>query len=96
MGDIYATVGLDSGNGVITPLPGTIDGYIEQSNSNLLATDWNNFLLFRPTGGATPGYTASTEYFVTAIPEPTSAALLGVAGLVLVFRRVRRFKHPLI
>lgn len=100
-GDIYATAGLDQGNGNFSSIPGTTDGTLFSSDGGLLAWQENDFLLFRPgMESVVPDGFLSSDYqggyyrgtfTLTAVPEPSSWMLLLVP---LVYRTLRRGKSP--
>jgi hypothetical protein len=78
-GNVFGTVGINSGTGAFTPLPGDPDGdgYIVSSQTDLLAWESDTFLLFRPTSDPTMGYNASKENLdVASVPEPTTSLCL--------------------
>lgn len=83
-GGVFATVGLDSGTGAFTPLPGTIDGTITPSEAGLLAWEDGSFVLFRPDN-TQASYTSSIQIF--AVPEPSSVIMLVIATITVLFRR---------
>ncbi len=79
---LEATVGIDSGNGVFSAIPGTSAGRITDANDDLLSWESDSFILFRPTDSIISGYDASKQLF-SAVPEPTSVSLALVVLVVV-------------
>lgn len=89
-GVIYATAGLDQGNGNFSSVLGTPDGELLPSDGGLLAWGENDFLLFRPgQESAVPdGFLGSNfqggyhrgAFTFTAVPEPSTLFMLLVTS----------------
>lgn len=99
-GDIYATAGLDQGNGNFSSVPGTRDGTLLAEDGGLLAWRENEFLLFRPgvesdvpsgflIGDFQGGYYRGT-FTLTAVPEPSQIVMLLAVASYPVIRFWRR------
>jgi hypothetical protein len=90
-GPIFATAGLDKGDGTFSSVLGTPNGVLRANNGGLLAWGENDFLLFRPgtdlfvPDGFLPsnfqgGYHRGA-FTLTAVPEPSTFLLLIVASV---------------
>jgi hypothetical protein len=89
-GPIFATAGLDKGDGSYSSVLGTPDGVLFADDGGLLAWGENDFLLFRPgTDLLVPdGFLGSNflggyhrgAFTLTAVPEPSTFLLLFVAS----------------
>jgi len=83
-----SVVGLNKDDGVgFSPLPGTTDGVVQDTTSNLLPASDPRFVLFR-FNPATGGYTASIQT-TSSVPEPATYALTA-CGLAVVLAGYRR------
>lgn len=105
-GPIFATAGLDKGDGSYSSVLGTPDGVLFADDGGLLAWGENDFLLFRPgTNLFVPdGFLGSNfqggyhrgAFTLTAVPEPSTFLLLFVASgypALRVWKNSLRRKH---
>lgn len=83
--NLYATVGIDAGNGTFVALPGTVRGQVTAANSNLLGAQ-NQLVLFQANSGG-GGYSASLQ--IVAVPEPSSMMFVALGCACLLIRRTR-------